>query len=108
MYISFCFTGGKNTYLVIIGDTVSYVMDMFINFKNKGLLILVIIAVFAWITYKYCIRDEKSDRNNQQENQSKETYHNHSWYYQINSMISFVYALITILTITFIVGGLHG
>lgn len=108
MYISFCFTGGKNTYLAIIGDTVSYVMDMFINFKNKGLLILVIIAVFAWITYKYCIRDEKSDRNNQQENQSKETYHNHSWYYQINSMISFVYALITILTIIFIVGGLHG
>ena len=94
--------------LVIIGDTVSYVMDMFINFKNKGLLILVIIVVFAWITYKYCIRDEKSDRNNQQENQSKETYHNHSWYYQINSIISFVYALITILTIIFIVGGLHG
>ena len=50
----------------------------------------------------------KNHRNNQQENQSKETYHNHSWYYQINSMISFVYALITILTITFIVGGLHG
>lgn len=90
-------------YLLGFGD---FVISIYQNIKTSTsdqLLIIGGIFVIIILIYKYCIVDSKDDNNNRQD--KKEIYKARSWYYQINSCISLLYLLITILTFLPFIGG---
>lgn len=96
IYFSYLITGQENTLLATIGAIATSFITTLKTFENKEIIILLLIGVVIYATYKYCVVEEKEEQDSKNKKE-KENY-NRSWYSLINSYISLGYALITILT----------
>lgn len=105
--ISFQITKQPNTYLSLIGDCLKYSYDTITKFANKELIVVIVLIIIAWTTYKYCVRDEyQEDQSNNRLEKQNAKIERRSWYYHINTAISLSYAVVTILTfIPVLIGG---
>ena len=98
VYFSYLITGTENKILIGIGNAVTYIISVIKQFDNQLFVIFLFILLIIYITYKYCLVEDGTDKLTKQ-NTDKENNFNQSWYYQINGIISLEYALITILTL---------
>lgn len=83
----------NNQYLISFQRMLNSLIDMLFNSGNKAYLLLVILTAIL-VIYKYCIKDDTDD-NDRRYGEKKV---NKSWYYQINSFISLMYLIVTIMT----------